>query len=169
MERPYQENTSHEVNFFIGTEVEKSPAYGKKTLFVVGLQNANTIKNLANDNSITHIYLGANMSFDGSNVLTWQAVAKELLNSGFWVTLDYKLEHHSLVLEYGLNEHNRFISMISIPLPRIDQLNYNACLKLDDKTFEYSNPGVWTHSVHSLKNRENFTDWSKYKDDTVIT
>ena len=30
-------------NFFIGTEVEHSPAHGMKTLFVVGLQEARTI------------------------------------------------------------------------------------------------------------------------------
>lgn len=168
MERIYQESSAVEVEFFIGTEVEKSPAYGKKTLFVVGLQKANEIKIFAKENNIEHIYLGANMSFDGTNALTWQAIAKDLLDSGLWVTLDYKLEYHSLVLEYGLNEYNRFISMISLPLPYIDQLNYNACIKLDDKTFDYSNPGVWVHSIHSLKSRENFTDWSKYKDDTVI-
>lgn len=168
MERIYQEPSTDEVNFFIGTEVEKSPAYGKKTLFVVGLQNFNQIKNFANENNITHIYLGANMSFNGTNISSWNAIARELLINGFWVTLDYKLEYHELVLAYGLNEYSRFISMISIPLPKINQLNYNACIKLDDKTFEYSNPGVWVHSIHDLKNRNNFTDWTKYKDDAIV-
>ena len=32
-----------DVRFFIGTEVEKSPAYGQRTLFVVGYQPTNEI------------------------------------------------------------------------------------------------------------------------------
>lgn len=169
MERDYQQEPSTEVSFFIGTEVETSPAQGKKTLFVVGLHNVNEIKLIAKEHSITHIYLGANMSFNGTNALTWSAVAKDLLDNDFWVTLDYKLEYYQLVLDYDLNKYDRFINMISIPLPKIDKLNYNACIKLDDKTFRYSNPGVWVHTIHDLKNRVNFTDWSKYKDDTIIT
>jgi hypothetical protein len=34
MNRPEHEN----VNFFVGTEVERTPAFGKRTLFVVGWQ-----------------------------------------------------------------------------------------------------------------------------------
>ena len=35
-------------------------------------------------------------------------------------------------------------SMISVLLPYIDQQwNYNACIKIDDKDFKASNPGVW--------------------------
>jgi hypothetical protein len=169
MDRPYQDTTAFEVKFFIGTEVEKSPAHGKKTLFVVGLQPVEQIKQIASENNIEHIYLGANMSFDGVNLELWKSIAKYLLDSGFWVTLDYKLEYHNVVLEYRFNEHNRFISMISVPLPHIEQLNYNACIKLDDSTFQYSNPGVWVHSVHDLKDRNCFTDWSKYNEDTVIS
>ena len=169
MHRTYHDPATFEVNFFIGIEVEKSPAYGKKTLFVVGLQPVEQIKKIAIKNNAEHIYLGANMSFNGSNLELWKSVAKELLDSGLWVTLDYKLEYHNLVLEYGFNEHNRFISMISVSLPHINQLNYNACIKLDDSTFDYSNPGVWVHTVHELKNRNCFTEWSKYREDTVIS
>jgi hypothetical protein len=169
MERDYTEQTTEEVSFFIGIEVEKSPAHGKKTLFVVGLQSVPEIKKIAEENEITHIYLGANMSFDGSNASTWCAVAKELLDSNFWVTLDYKLAYYEVVIRCELGNYDRYIDMISIPLPFIKELSYNACIKLDDTTFRYSNPGVWVHHIHSLKTRETFTDWSKYKDDTIIT
>jgi hypothetical protein len=30
----------NDVNFFVGTEVERTPAFGKRTLFVVGWQPA---------------------------------------------------------------------------------------------------------------------------------
>ena len=60
------------------------------------------------------------------------------------------------------------IIMISVKLPSIDKLNYNATLKIDDTDFEHSNPGVWCHSVHNLQKRNLFTDWSKYTQDQVI-
>ena len=39
MKRNYDNGVNENVNFFIGTEVEHTPQFGKKTLFVVGLQN----------------------------------------------------------------------------------------------------------------------------------
>ena len=41
-------------------------------------------------------------------------------------------------------------------------------LKIDDKDFKATNPGVWTHSLHDLMDRETFTDWTKYQLDKVI-
>jgi hypothetical protein len=58
--------------------------------------------------------------------------------------------------------------MISVKLPYINQFNYNATLKLDDKDFKATNPGVWCHSLHELQNRKGFTDWTKYTKDEVI-
>jgi hypothetical protein len=59
--------------------------------------------------------------------------------------------------------------MISVKLPYIEQLGYNACLKIDDKDFDASNPGVWVHRVHDLKSKSLFTDWSKYTTDEIVT
>ena len=36
MKRDYDSGVNEGVNFFVGTEVEHTPQYGKKTLFVVG-------------------------------------------------------------------------------------------------------------------------------------
>jgi hypothetical protein len=59
--------------------------------------------------------------------------------------------------------------MISIKLPYIQQLGYNATIKLDDKDFAATNPGVWCHSVHTLMQRDQvFTGWDKYTKDEVI-
>ena len=62
----------------------------------------------------------------------------ELLKSDIWVTLDYDVKHHENVLEGGMTEYDTFIPMISIKLPYISQLNYNACIKIDDKDFKAS-------------------------------
>ena len=157
--------------FFIGTEVEHSPAYGQRTLFVIGLQNPKEILARALNNNCPHIYLGANMSYDPQDVdefRDWDYLILELIKSNIWVTLDYDVKHHENVLEGGMTEYDTFIPMISIKLPYINQLNYNACIKIDDKDFKATNPGVWVHSVHNMLDREVFTDWSKYTKDEII-
>lgn len=176
MKRDYDTGVKEEQpKFFVGTEVEHSPAYGKKTLFVVGLQPAEEILKIAKKNKVEHIYFGANMSFviDESKVLydeyqAWHDPIMFMLKKDYWVTLDYNLKYYEGVLESGWDEHDRFISMISVKLPYIRGLGYNACIKLDDSDFRASNPGVWVHSVHKLLTQENYTDWSKYTQDTII-
>jgi hypothetical protein len=65
-------------------------------------------------------------------------------------------------------EYNNFLPMISVKLPYLQLLGYNATIKLDDKDFAATNPGVWCHQLHDLKDRTKFTDWSKYTKDEVI-
>jgi hypothetical protein len=50
----------------------------------------------------------------------------------------------------------------------LTKYNYNAILKIDDKDFEATNPGVWTHRLHDLLEHEKFTDWDQYKEDEII-
>ena len=168
MEREgYTDNTK----FFIGTEVEHSPAYGQRTLFVIGIQNPKEILARALNNNCPHIYLGANQSFNPTTIKEyedWEFIMLALLKDNIWVTLDYDVKHHENVLEGGMTEYDTFIPMISVKLPYIRQLNYNATLKLDDKDFNATNPGVWSHSLHDLMDRKVFTDWSKYTKDEII-
>ena len=161
------------VRFFTGTEVEHTPAYGQKTLFVVGLQSATDIKNHLAD--CEHIYFGANMSFP-SSIRTndsvfwtpWENMIQQCLDAGYWCTLDIDVSQVEGLLESGLCEHNNFIPMISVKIPYIRQLGYNATIKIDDKDFAATNPGVWCHSLHTLQKRSVFTDWSKYTKDNVL-
>jgi hypothetical protein len=171
------------VKFFTGTEVEHTPASGQKTLFVVGLQNASEIldilaehrSHLDTTRHITHVYFGANMSFP-SSIRTndavfwdpWENMIQRCLDAGYLCTLDIDVACVEGLLETALCEHNNFIPMISVKLPYIRQLGYNATVKLDDKDFDATNPGVWCHSLHTLQKRSVFTDWSKYtKDETI--
>ena len=39
-----REGYTDDTKFFIGTEVERSPAYGQRTLFVIGRQNPKEIR-----------------------------------------------------------------------------------------------------------------------------
>ncbi len=166
-----REGYTDDTKFFIGTEVEKSPAYGQKTLFVIGLQNPKEILARALNNECPHIYLGANMSFapeSEQDWKDWEFLMTELLKNSIWVTLDYPVELHEEVLECGMTEYDTFIPMISVKLPYISQLNYNTCIKLDDKDFKATNPGVWVHPLRELQGRDKFTDWTKYTKDEII-
>jgi len=176
MDRPGHEDTQ----FFIGEEVEHSPAFGMRTLFVVGVQDPAEIHARALAHRCEHIYFGANQSFpklevnDADGWHPWEKMIELMLHSGFGgdhlytCTLDLDVSCAEGLLESSLVEYNNFIPMLSIKLPYIRQFGYNATLKLDDKNFRATNPGVWCHNIHDLQDRSVFTDWSKYtKDETL--
>lgn len=170
MKRAYDNGVKDDVTFFIGNEIEHTPAYGKTTLFVVGLQNPDKIARIAQSMNITHIYLGANHSFNNTNLMYWEAVILELLKRDFWVTLDFDYKYYDDLADclVSWNEHDRFITQISVKLPYATLLNYNTCIKIDDKDFRATNPGVWVHQLHDLQDRSKFTDWSQYSEDKPI-
>lgn len=168
MKRDYSISSKNKVDFFVGVEVEHTPKHNSWTLFVVGIQPVDIIKEHAQESGCRHIYLGANHSFDGTLLDEWDSMIKQLLDNNFWVTLDFDVQFINEILESAYTEHRHFIPMISVKLPYINQLGYNAVLKLDDTTFKSSNPGVWCHRVHTLMSPETFTDWDEYKNDTIL-
>jgi hypothetical protein len=72
------------------------------------------------------------------------------------------------LLEGPLVEHRRFIPQLSVKIPYLTQLGYNATLKIDDKDFDATNPGVWCHRLRDLTTTESFTDWDQYSKDEII-
>jgi hypothetical protein len=178
MKREYTEGTVDGITFFIGDEIERTPAYGMKTLFVVGVHEPQDILDLLQTklsySVVTHIYFGANQSFptlatdDADEWRPWERMIDQCLDAGYWCTLDFDVSVVQGVLEMPVIGNRRFIPQISVKLPYLQQLGYNATIKLDDIDFEYSNPGVWCHSLHSLTTRETFTDWDQYGKDEII-
>lgn len=160
-------------NFFVGTEVEHSPAHGLKTLFVVGVQDTDIISKKCRASWCEHIYFGANQSFPMYDITLddwqpWVNMILTCLDAGFWCTLDLDVSQIEGLLESRLLEYHNFVPMISVKLPHIQQLGYNATIKLDDRDFAATNPGVWCHSVHALQDRKTFTPWSQYTKDEVL-
>lgn len=173
MKRDYASGEHNDIIFFTGVEIEKTPAYGKFTLFVTDVHTPEEI-HWAFDNhpdGIEHIFFGANHSFNPSGYEEWKAwenMVEHFLQLDVWCSLDIPLTAVEEFNECGLCQYDNFIPQIRVPIPYIKLWNYNTMIKIDDLNFNATNPGVWTHSLHKLKDRESFTSWDQYKNDKVI-
>ena len=170
MKRDYEDITHENAIFFTGKEVEKTPAFGLKTLFVVGIRPCVDIQNWYESENCQHIFFGANHSYNpnDNDYDNWENMIKAFLETGKLCSLDIPLDQAEDFLESSLVEYDNFIPQLRIPLPYIKQWNYNTMIKIDDKDFDATNPGVWCHSLHDLMDREKFTDWGKYGLDKVL-
>jgi hypothetical protein len=173
MNRDYDNGESNSAVFFVGKEVEHTPAYGLDTLFVTGIQSIAEIEfQLAQLlDQPRHIFFGANHSFNPQTPEDWDAwerMISNFLDRGYLCSLDIPISAVEEFNDGGLNDYNNFIPQIRVPIPYIKLWNYNTMIKIDDKDFKATNPGVWTHSLHELKDRSKFTSWNEYKNDKVI-
>ena len=171
MKRNYNNGIKEKVIFFTGVEVEKTPAVGMKTLFVTGVQPCDVIQEHYDYQQCEHIFFGANHSFKPvkhSEWESWERMIKAFLAAGKLCSLDIPISYAEDFLDTCLTEYENFIPQLRIPLPYAKLWNYNTMLKIDDKDFKATNPGVWCHSLHDLMDREKFTDWTKYGLDKVI-
>lgn len=167
-------NTEERQNivYFVGYEVEHTICYGMKTLFVVGTPPLEEILQEANrDVEIKQIYFGTSQSFNpqvASDWKIWDECIMGCLDAGYWVTLDFDVKYATEMHEEGWCENNRFVPMISVKLPYIGLYNYNTTLKIDDRTWGATNPGVWTHQLHDLMSKDKYTYWDQYTEDKEI-
>jgi len=174
MERPYTTVPTTDVKFFVGDEIEKTPAFGMRTLFVVGVQPVAEILAQAKVQQCSHIYLGANQSFQPrswglGDPPRWQSMIEALVEThGLLCTLDLDVRDIEWLQILSISQHPNFIPMISVKLPSITELNPNATLKLDDVGFGHSNPGVWCQPLSSFMQTAHFTSWSEYRKDKPI-
>lgn len=161
------------INFFFGKEVEKTPAFGKETLFVVGVQPFDEIVHHfdMNPRGVEHIFFGANHSFHPADRLEWQrweSMIQYFLDKGYMCSLDIPITHVEDFNDGGLCEYNNFIPQIRVSIPYVKLWNYNTMVKIDDNDFDATNPGVWTHSLHDLMSRGTFTSWDQYSKDSPL-
>lgn len=173
MERNYTTGTEKDVQFFFGKEVEHTPAYGLDTLFVTSVHTTWDIEEkLAETTYETrHIFFGANHSFDPQGYeehKAWEDMIVHFLKKGYLCSLDIPITQLADFHDGPLCEYNNFIPQIRVPIPYTKLWNYNTMLKIDDTGFNKTNPGVWSHSLHTLMNRDCFTSWDKYNDDRVL-
>lgn len=162
-----------DVKYFIGPEVEHTPAFSKKTLFVVGKQPVEQIKQLAKEHKIPHIFMGANHSFDASDSdVYWDQTITSLLDSGLWVTLDYQAHEHSSVLKMlnaGVWQCRLFVPLLGVRIPNVQSSSPNLTVKIDDVDFNSSNPGVWCFHFREITDSNRFTSWDEYTGDQILS
>lgn len=171
MNRDYDSGSKDDVVFFFGQEVEHTPAHGMDTLFVVGIQSTEEIESKLRSH-IRHIFFGANHSFNPLNYeehKQWEDMIFHFLDKEYLCSLDIPMSQVEEFHESGYCEYDNFIPQIRVPIPYIRLWNYNTMIKIDDRDFKSTNPGVWSHSLHKLMARENFTSWDKYKGDAVLS
>jgi hypothetical protein len=90
------------------------------------------------------------------------------LSKGYLCSLDIPITAVADFNETGLCEFRNFIPQIRVSIPYTKLWNYNTMLKIDDVDFDATNPGVWTHSLHSLMRRDTFTSWDEYSKDQPV-
>lgn len=171
MKRDYVSGVHTDIKFFIGNEVEHTPAYGMKTLFITGVHPVTDIEQAAYGHGIEHYFFGANHSFNPKEYedhKAWEDMIFHFLKKGRLCSLDIPMEQVEEFHESGYCEYDNFIPQIRVPIPYIKLWNYNTMVKIDDRGFKETNPGVWSHSLHSLLDRTKFTPWTEYKNDKVI-
>ena len=171
MNRNYTSSTADNVVFFIGNEVEHTPAFGMKTLFVTGVQPVEAIEGVLANNNVKHIFFGANHSFNPQGYdehKQWEDMIMYFLDKDCLCSLDIPISQVEEFHESGYCEYDNFIPQIRVPIPYIRLWNYNTMLKIDDRDFKATNPGVWSHSLHTLMDRSKFTDWTQYNNDEIL-
>ena len=173
MQRDYKDGEANDAVFFFGKEVEHTPALGLDTLFVVGVQPVDDIafKLSGTTYQTKHIFFGANHSFNPKDRLEWQrweTMIEHFLSKGYLCSLDIPMSAVEEFNDGPLNEYDNFIPQIRVAIPYIKLWNYNTMIKIDDKDFKATNPGVWSHSLHDLMDRTKFTSWDAYKDDIKL-
>ena len=171
MNRDYTSGTADNVVFFVGNEVEHTPAFGMKTLFVTGVQPVEAIEGVLANNNVTHIFFGANHSFNPQGYdehKQWEDMIMYFLDKTYLCSLDIPINQVEEFHESGYCERDNFIPQIRVPIPYIRLWNYNTMLKIDDRDFKATNPGVWSHSLHTLMDRSKFTDWAQYNNDEIL-
>lgn len=168
MNRDYKTGIHSNIDFFTGIEIEKTPAYGLKTLFVVGIQPIDIVKKYVNEHNCKHVYLGANHSFDSIRLPEWDAMIVSLLDSEILTTLDVDIKYLNSIIDTQYINNDLFIAQLSIKIPNLNKFNKNTTIKIDDVDFKASNIGVWCHKLNKLTTNDYFTSWDEYTKDEPL-
>ncbi len=174
MKRHYKDvESTGDVTYFVGPEVEHTKMFGETTLFKVGDRPENEILEyiaIAEEKTgdkIRHIYFTANHSLP--EIKNW-SVLHRLLTLGYYVTVDGFAEDLRKVNGTIPYENEHLIVIIAVPILQAERKS-NVYVKIDVEEFGEGNPGVWTTPLKNLvkyQDSVNFTPWSEYKKDIIL-
>jgi len=152
------------MTFYVGPEVNQTPAFSKRTLFVEDFQNTKTIESTAREYKTPHISLAAKNSF--SLEYNWDEQLTALLDRGFMVTLEYPVELHSRLmfnLSRGVLQSRNFVPLPRVHVDGMSTTNPNLTLKIDDG----SGDGVWAMHFHQVMDSNRYTAASEFQMEPV--
>lgn len=168
MQRSYANNiSSSTVTKFIGTEVEKSPAYGLRTLFVTSDDCQYALSHEFDINNVNHVYLNANHSDPFNIPIHVLLLLQQNLNVKYMTIEVFTREEFELIANIAL-EFDKILIMWSVAIPDVLSIGNRVTIKLDDSTFNHSNPGVYCMSALEFITNSHETKWNEYTQDTPI-
>lgn len=172
MERTYENIVTNTAKMFVGQEVERTPHFGKQTLFVVGSpqDRVDLVTTLAKTNNCQHIFFGANHSYEPSDLEQAQAwkSAIEKLATEFAVSVDIGSNYLHYAYATGLHTVKDICLQIRLEIANCDNYNEFTMIKIDDRGFKQTNRGIWTVKLEDIKSIDNFTGWAEYNKDRIV-
>lgn len=163
--------TTHDKNqhdYVLGNELEKTAAYGKKTIVVSNVSDLDKLDQLRTESKATALYFYMTQALNKSKnpektFKEYKKAVKHFLDKKVLCTLDIPVEFADKISD--LSKSDYFIANIVIKLPNIKSLNSKAAIKLQGDNFGDSNGGVWVTNLKNIMVKSNFTPWSKYNKD----
>ena len=177
MQRNFLNNlgmTVDKTNYFVGDEIEHTPNFGLRTLFIVGDQDMyskqEVIKKLATENNCQHLFFGANHSFTTRQELQLMEFVHVLHNMSkhYKISIDVPADLIEKAMFAHIHEVKDICIQIRFPIPNVLKLNKFTQIKVDDRDFKATNPGVWTVPLTSMLNEKVFTPWDLYDNDEPV-
>ena len=163
--------TGDRPDYIIGPEVERTAAYGKKTLIVNQFKDINTIQAIAEQFKCRHIYLevtyALNHSRNQAQVLKrYRQLAQHFLKQDYTVTVDIPNELASRYAD--LTKDKRFVMNVAIQIPDMHKLGDRVSMKFVGGADWNKSGGVYVADFDTIRTKKNFTPWSKYNKDVKV-
>ena len=158
-------------DYIIGPEVERTAAYGKKTLIVNQFKDIDTIQAIAEQFKCRHIYLevtyALNHSRNQAQVLKrYRQLAQHFLKQDYTVTVDIPNELASRYAD--LTKDKNFVMNVAIQIPDMHKLGDRVSMKFVGGADWNKSGGVYVADFDAIRTKKNFTPWSKYNKDVKV-
>lgn len=158
-----------DVVYYVGIESEHTKAFGSKTFYVIGVRNPVQVITKANENKCKHIRIGAQGTFQKNKRLL--ELISACMTEGFMLTAEVGIENYGWAMENiprdTLND-NKFIMVVSVPLPNLTGIHPNLIIKVDDPDMSSSNQGTWTYPATELMDSNRFTRWDDHDSEVIV-
>jgi len=159
-------------NYIVGEEIEKTAAFGKKTLFVNIASEPKIIEELITKYKCKHIYFEVSYAISNNKnkkkiLKDFRKLAQYFLKKGILVTIDIPNELANTYAD--LTDNKNFILNVAIHFPKMHKLKDNVSIKFVDTEYKGGSGGVYVADLDSIRDtKNNFTPWEDYSADVKV-